>query len=185
MAQFWIHDEASNWMAVPLGGDTVVLTGDSVRPSPLRAGSEDGSCAGSSRAVVVRSGEVGSEVWVLAAAADAAVHVNGQPLHLGLRVLRDKDEVRVGNGASLFFSAERSACIGALVGAGSTVCPRCKQGIDEQSPIVRCPRCGVVHHQSEELPCWTGYEGERFPTCAVCDQPSMLGADLQWTPEDL
>jgi len=181
MAQFWMCDEASNWMAVPLDGDTVVLTGDSIRPAPPQVRSEDG-CR---EAVVVRSGQGGSEVWVLAAVAEAAVHVNGQPLHLGLRVLRDKDEMRIGDGASLFFSEERPACITALPGTGSTICPRCKQRIDEQSPIVRCPRCRVVHHQSEELPCWTGYEDERFPTCAVCDQPSMLGADLQWTPEGL
>jgi hypothetical protein len=60
------------------------------------------------------------------------------------------------------------------------MCPRCRQRIEKETLAVRCPQCGLWHHQSEELPCWT-YSS----TCAMCPQPSALDAGYQWTPTEL
>jgi hypothetical protein len=123
---------------------------------------------------------------VLLAAEGAPVRVNGLPLLVGVRVLQDRDEIRVGRADSLFFSTESAARVESFSGTGASVmCPRCKQAIAEASEVVRCPGCGVVHHQAKDLPCWSGYEAEPFATCAMCDQPAALDSGFRWTPEEL
>ena len=118
------------------------------------------------------------DVWVVVGS--PAVHVNGAPLDAGIRVLRDRDELRV-NAHRMFFSSEVLAEVVPFPGGDRAVfCPRCKLQIAPESAAVRCPRCGVWHHQSEELPCWTYAE-----RCTLCDQSSRLDAGFGWTPEDL
>jgi len=45
---------------------------------------------------------------------------------------------------------------------------------------VRCPQCGVWHHQSDELPCWV-YSS----SCSLCDHPTALDAGYRWIPGEL
>jgi hypothetical protein len=116
------------------------------------------------------------ESWVLTGAA----RVNGMPLLTGIHVLRDGDEVEV-NGVRAFFSAEVLAQVRPLLRGDELVfCPRCKQEITTQSAAVQCPQCGVWHHQSDDLPCWTYSQ-----RCALCDQPTALDAGYRWTPGKL
>jgi hypothetical protein len=117
------------------------------------------------------------EAWALVAAA-GAVRVNGAPLALGLRVLRDKDEI-CSEGGRVFFSEERLAAVEPFAGAAPVACARCRQPVEPGSPSVRCAGCGVVCHESPELPCMT-----YTPTCPLCSRSSTLGA-FTWTPEDL
>jgi hypothetical protein len=118
------------------------------------------------------------ESWV--AIGSPALHVNGVALDVGIRVLRDRDEVRVGD-ARAYFSAEALPVVVAFPGAERPVfCPRCQQEIAPQSAAVRCPSCGVWHHQADELPCWT-YDAK----CALCDQPTALDGGLRWSPEEV
>ena len=44
---------------------------------------------------------------------------------------------------------------------------------------VSCPNCGVRHHQSAELRCWT-----YAPGCAVCGWPTTLDARFRWVPDE-
>lgn len=121
----------------------------------------------------------GKEAWLLLAAPGQAL-VNGQPVWLGLRVLRDRDEIQFTGGGSLFFSTESLARVMDFPGAPKQVfCPRCRDRI-EPGPAVKCPACGVWHHQLGDRPCWTYAE-----TCALCPQPTALNAGFQWTPERL
>ena len=159
MAHLWTSDPvgAEGWALMPLDANTTVLDGSMTL---LRRITPEG------------------DIWVLIAPLSA--RVNGAPLDAGIRVLRDRDELRV-DGHRRFFSTETLATVASFPGGDRAVfCPRCKLQIAPESAAVRCPRCGVWHHQSEELPCWTYAE-----RCTLCDQSSRLDAGFGWTPEDL
>ena len=59
------------------------------------------------------------------------------------------------------------------------MCPRCKQTIEPGSAMVRCPGCSVIHHETEELNCWSF-----APKCAMCDNPTGIDEGFQWVPGD-
>ena len=127
---------------------------------------------------LLRRTTAGREDWLLVGT--PAVRVNGVPLDAGIRVLDDRDELRTDDDRT-FFSTESLAAIAPFPGdERATFCPRCKLEIAPGSPAVRCPHCGVWHHQSDELPCWMYAEH-----CTMCDQPTALDAGFRWTPEEL
>jgi len=156
MAHLWVA-ESAGWVRAPLVGDV-----------PL----------GSDAAEIV-CGERGADLtWVLLG--PPAVRVNGVPLAAGVRVLRDRDEVRAA-GRRMFFSAETLATIEPMPALERpAICPRCRTAIEVGTLAVRCPKCHVWHHQSDELPCWL-----YGASCSVCDQPTALDAGYRWSPEDL
>ncbi len=117
------------------------------------------------------------DAWVLLAGPDT--RMNGTPLVTGIRVLRDRDELVVG-GDRMFFSTESLATIAPFDGPVAVSCPRCRLEVVPGTPAVVCPGCRVVHHQSDELPCFT-YD----PRCAACDHATALDAGFRWTPEAL
>ena len=161
MAHVWMQapvaqPDAGGWSPVPLADDA----------PPIHP------------AMLLRRSRTEPDVWVVIGS--PTVHANGVPLDAGIRVLRDRDELRV-DGHRTFFSTETLATVASFPGGDRAVfCPRCKLQIAPESAAVRCPRCGVWHHQSEELPCWTYAE-----RCTLCDQASRLDAGFGWTPEDL
>ena len=81
------------------------------------------------RGVCGSGGSARDASWVLIAP-PFAMRVNGQPLALGIRVLRDKDEIieREEN-APLFFSTERLAAVEPFSGDAPVVCARCRNEI--------------------------------------------------------
>jgi hypothetical protein len=122
-------------------------------------------------------------VWLLAAPSHEAVAVNGEPVRAGLVALRDRDEIRLADGERLFFSTQDGATVEPFAGSSTDLrCPRCRRSFEVGSMIVRCPGpgCGVIHHQTDDLPCWTYTEW-----CAVCPQSTELGEEHRWTPEEL
>lgn len=168
MAHLWTTIEGK-WQTQPLGfGTTVSLPLD--EPVPAQPAGV--------RLVSAKPGSTRGSWWLLAP--PGRVLVNGQPVWLGLRALRDRDEVLVPGSGSVFFSTESLARVEEFPGAPKPVfCPRCRDKI-EAGPAVKCPACGVWHHQLTDRPCWTYSE-----TCALCPQPSALNAGYQWTPERL
>lgn len=169
------------WVVTPLEGEAFSLAAD--RSQPVQIGREVDD--GGARAVVLRGGGPGGEVWVLVGS--GAVHVNGVPLLGGIRVLADRDELLLGaevNGAArIFFSTERLARVEPFPRPDDAAfCPRCKQQIAPGSRAVRCPgpHCRVWHHQSDDLPCWPYSE-----RCALCDQPTETGTGYRWTPDEI
>jgi hypothetical protein len=117
--------------------------------------------------------------WTMVGGREASLRVNGQPLVLGVRVLRDRDEISIA-GQRCFFSTEELALVVPFPGMAQFICcPRCKQKLEPGTSAVACPHCRAWHHQSEEFPCWT-YDA----TCALCQLHSTaLDAGYSWTPE--
>ena len=176
MAHLWMKDQSEQWAVVPLDGKAYRLIGNSIET--LRAADEERSIV--SAPLLLRPGEPDQGGWALIATAESEVFVNGLPLIVGLRLLDDTDQIRVGD-CNYFYSTETLACIEPMPAASQRLfCVRCKQGIEEGSPAVKCPQCGLWCHQSDQLPCWSYSE-----TCAMCSQPTRLDADYRWTPEDL
>ena len=124
------------------------------------------------------------DAWALLASPSARPLVNGLPLHHGIVVLSDRDEIRHApgsDGTPVYFSTERPAVVVPYSPAGRLgLCPRCKQAMAPGEDGVRCPGCGVWHHSTAALPCWT--YGDR---CAACDHPTAIEAGFRWTPEVL
>lgn len=118
--------------------------------------------------------------WALIANGNARLLVNGEPVALGIALLRDRDELRVGGGEAVYFSTERRAGVEACEREDAPRCPRCASTIARGELSVRCPGCQVLHHQRAERECWT-----YLATCALCDQPTDLATGLRWTPEGL
>jgi hypothetical protein len=174
MAHLWVREPVGTWAVMPLRPGLWDLTREppGCLQDPGRLVAERGS---DEVGLFCRTGS-----WTLLSGHDAPVRVNGERVVSGLRSLRDRDEIRIGS-SRMFFSLETLACVDDFPGADSPLfCPRCRQQIQEGNEAVRCPRCGVWHHQSSELPCWT-YSA----TCALCDQPSSFDAGFHWTPEEL
>jgi hypothetical protein len=120
-------------------------------------------------------------LWFAVADEGAEIVVNGLPLRLGVRALSDRDEIRVAGAGTVFFSTETLARPVPFPGGPHPVsCARCHQDITPGVAAVRCPRCGVWHHECDALHCWT-YESH----CQLCAQPSALDAGFGWSPEDL
>jgi len=74
------------------------------------------------------------------------------PLHAGIRVLADRDEIRVAGLGRVYFSTERLACVTRFPGAAT---PRSVRAANKTSPpvaAVRCPACQRWYHQSDEYP---------------------------------
>ncbi len=194
MAHLFIQDPAGNWGLAPLRGDCC-----SLHPASRRLLKSVASDALPKKGILLqRVGPATRREWALLASPDERIFLNGARMEVGMRSLRDRDELllfrtrhgrrRAGAevhaiGTRLFFSTEELARIVPFVAAGHDVfCVRCQQPIDSQHPAVQCPNpeCGHWHHAGGDLECWT-YDA----TCAMCDQSTAPEADYRWTPEDM
>jgi hypothetical protein len=167
VSHLWLQDSAGEWSTLSLDQEVVPMT----KPDP---GAADAP------ALIWRREDDAGECWVLLACDEADARVNGLPLVGGLRVLADRDEIQITGGPACFFSTERPAEVVSFDREADPSCPRCTQRIERKTGAVQCPSCGVWHHQSDRLPCWT-----YAPHCAICDQPTELDAGFRWTPEGL
>jgi len=179
VSHLWSKDTSGEWVSRPLEGDLVHLTpgGPSTLNAPERLGSVE-------EPVLVRlASHREAARWALICAPGSRARVNGVPVPVGARVLRDRDAIAPGEGPTVFFSTERPAQIVAFPDdAHDTFCIRCKLPLEAGTPAVRCPgrECGFWHHESPEHPCWSYADG-----CASCGYPTALDAGLQWTPAAL
>jgi hypothetical protein len=167
MAHLWTLTTESEWAIRPLAHDVHALTPDGsvlLLPTPF-----------------ARPAPTAPSAWALIVGSAPHVTLNGDPLAVGIAILTDRDEIRVAAEAPLFFSTESLPEVNAFPSEGPRgVCPRCKQVIPVGSDAVRCPSCGIWHHQSDELPCWR-YAGR----CAVCEQETAEDTGFRWTPQEL
>lgn len=187
MPHIWIETE-DGWGIVPLTGDTYRLTGFPDRPvgraTRARQGGEGEEGTEPCGVKLLREparGPNSEDTWLLLADPSSALRVNGLPLPLGARVLRDRDELDLDGLAPVFFSGESLARVEPLPETGRDVhCPRCRQLLVPGTEAVRCPSCKVWHHQSSEFGCWDYAE-----RCALCPQLTDLEAGFRWTPQEL
>jgi hypothetical protein len=179
MAHIWLKHNKEEWMAMALNNDVMTLTKDGVYPVSIVQDekTEQGS-------VFIKSWQHAEEqIWLVMAGRGTRVWVNGRLLQTGIRFLKDRDDVRVHDQLSVFFSTEKLARVVPYTpGASSVFCPRCKQPFVDGTPSVQCPHCGVWHHQDEAqaLECWLYSE-----RCAMCDQLTDLHAGFRWSPLEL
>ena len=183
MPHIWSEGDEGQWPVSDLDGSLYSLHDSRVQPlTELPAGS------GASDSVALCTAHAGGERWALLAGSAARVSVNGNPVTLGIRHLRDRDEILLRSGDAsvawrFFFSTEMLACVQPLPAGVTASCPRCKDPLEPGQPAVRCPACCVWHHQNEQSnrPCWTYSE-----LCAACNnQATALDAGFRWTPEEL
>lgn len=168
------HQRDGRWDAEPVSGSPGRL---SLAPVRFTA-SDDGAGRFPGPIVLARSDR--ERQWVLFVARTEHLLHNGQPVKAGMRVLAHRDSLALGGREAVYFSTEEAARIEPFAGPARSTCPRCRCEILPAQAAVKCPRCGVFHHETEERNCWT-----YGPTCALCAQPTAQEAGLQWTPEGL
>jgi hypothetical protein len=178
MAHFWINNNDGKWAIQPLAGELSLSV--SAGAEVLFALPKGQPNQAEIRLLPPEAAGV-SPAWTLLAGREAPLRVNGQPLVLGIRVLRDRDEISFA-GHRCFFSTEELARVVSFPGlAQAAYCPRCKQKMEVGEPAVACPHCHAWHHQTGKFPCWS-YDA----TCALCQLHSTaLDAGYAWTPETL
>ncbi len=174
MAHVWILNSSKEWTPHPLVGDAAVLVGGAFR----RADDTPSVVEAQARVLLRRLADPPNS-WALLTS-HPRIRVNGAPVPLGLVVLDDRDELRLPE-LTAWFSTETQAQVEPFPESATRgFCPRCQQAIAPGSPAVRCPGCGLWHHASDDLPCWT-----YAPACSACAQETALDAGFRWTPEDL
>jgi hypothetical protein len=178
MPHFWFANGAGKWGIQSLAGESCL--GESTEHDVQFTPPVDQPGLAEIRLLPPEAAGV-SPSWTLLGGRDATVRVNGEPLVLGVRVLRDRDEISFA-GHRCFFSTEELVRIVSFPGlAQPAYCPRCKQKMEVGESAVACPHCHAWHHQTEKFPCWT-YD----TTCALCQLHSTaLDAGYAWTPEIL
>jgi hypothetical protein len=164
MAHVWCREDGSGaWQATPLQYESYVMDGGRLVPTTPEENAE---------AVRAELYDVAG-LWVLLA--PESVRVSGTPVFGGVRVLRDLDEIRVGPHRA-FFSTEEVPQVVSYAADDPLPCGRCRQPLVPGEAAVRCG-CGVWHHQSEDLPCWTYADH-----CSQCDRATALDAPYRWSP---
>ena len=159
-----------HWQGEPVPRSPYRLTLASMRLMPP---DDEGRCI-PGEILLARTKQAGQ--WVLIAS-NSVLH-NGWPISAGIRVLAHRDSLAIDGWAPVFFSTEEPARVQDFAARGPVTCPRCRTAIPPGAHSVRCPACGVVHHETKDRNCWT-----YAATCALCAQPTALDAGLQWTPE--
>lgn len=178
MAHLWVKNGSDEWAVLPLEADALSLA---TNPPRAVGWAPDASVRENSGVVLMRVAKGDEAAWVLICGRAREVRVNGVAVALGVRAVADRDEISVGRVGTFYFSTESLARVEEFPGAAQALyCPRCKLAVEQKTPAVKCPRCGVWYHQSEELPCWAYAE-----TCALCPQTTDTGAGFRWTPEGL
>ncbi len=120
--------------------------------------------------------------FALLAPRGCAVRVNQTRVVSGLRVLRHRDAIRIGQAPAFYFTTERLARVEIFLGADvATHCPRCRSEIFAGDAVVQCPICTITMHEmpDKKRGCW------RFSATCVCGGPTDFSAGNQWHPGDL
>ena len=184
MAHLWLLSDFDEWIPSTLVGHAATLAGGVLHcagDAELTFSSLDADLNTNLRPrLLLQRIDDPPNTWALVAAWPSRVRINGAPMPLGLAVLDDRDEIRLPD-FTAWFSTELQAQVEPFPESATRgFCPRCKQSIAAGSPAVRCPICGLWHHQSSDLGCWT-----YAPTCTACPQDTALDIGFRWTPSDL
>ncbi|MCZ6619475.1 MAG: hypothetical protein O7E57_15235, partial [Gammaproteobacteria bacterium] len=130
MANLWHNSSGEGWIPTELRA-TTVLGKDPIEfvdqtPSNLPRGEV---------LLCQPSGNDGVATWLLLAPGNIPVRINNTPLLSGIRVLADRDAIRVSDHPTSYFSTEQLARIVAFPD-GSQVCARCKLPISKGDEAV-------------------------------------------------
>ncbi len=177
MAYIWFRDDDRQWLVVPLTEQSLDIEGS---PPKLVKATHSKTAKARSVIVVPTNGEGRDVSWSVLWGRSKKIKVNGLRMATGIRALMHGDEIKVGDNRPIYFSAESLARIETFEGSEEPmVCPRCKQTIEPGAAVVRCPGCSVIHHETDELNCWSF-----APKCSMCDNPTGIDEGFQWVPGD-
>ncbi|MGE3316719.1 MAG: PHD finger domain-containing protein, partial [Planctomycetaceae bacterium] len=110
---------------------------------------------------------------------EATAVINGETIH-DIALLSDRDEIVVGL-QRIYFSSETIPVVSTFhleEGARRPSCGVCRGPIEDGAPVVQCPRCTRLFHQSDGREHWT-YRSE----CPFCKHPTSLTGESAWKPE--
>jgi hypothetical protein len=176
----WVKQEA-DWAIISLDFESYAFDGQSAEIVQVIKNTKDVK-----ERVVLRVVEGGGfdAGWALFSPPGERIRINGDPLHTGLRLLRDRDEILVAGRSRIFFSSETLPRVEPFPGAdGSVKCARCKSDIKPGDQAVRCPSCAIWYHESPDsgFNCWT-YQNSP----CMCGQTTDLeNPAYRWTPDGL
>jgi hypothetical protein len=177
MAHLWLQNDAHEWTAHELASREFPLE-SFLNNIPERNPALDSAPAD---VKLLKAETDNQDNWVIVAGHGSGISINGIPLFLGIRTLRDRDEIRWRPDGFIFFSSEELAAVVDFPQSDrKIVCPRCKQEIEPGTPAVLCPGCKIYYHQSEQLPCYTYAEN-----CGTCTRKTNLGSGYEWIPEQM
>lgn len=168
MAHLWIRDDTDQWAVYLLTG---TCSFDDLSADTLLRQENIGAVS------LIPVSDANTEEWHVVAGLRVGVRVNGLPLLTRIRHLRDQDQIAVAQRWAYFSTEERAHCAPFPGADRKLFCARCRQELFAGVEAVKCPQCGVWHHQSEELPCWT-YAAH----CGLCSQLTDLNAGYRWQP---
>ena len=168
------HKVADGWVPLPVPSTRVLLSLAPVRVDPLA----NEGWAGHADSLLTRVEP--DRPWILLPRHGRRLLHNGELVALGIRVLAHMDSLALEGGEAVFLSTEERAHIEPFAGQRAITCARCRSPIRPGQPTVKCPGCGVFHHELEDRGCWS-----YTATCAVCAQNTALDGELQWTPAAL
>ena len=180
MSSFFLQDPSCAWRVCEPNGYPVALMTD---PPDVVTCHGDGRRHRGLPSVHRVAPSAGRVEFALLVPPGCPVWVNQTRAFSGLRVLRHRDSVRIGQAPALYFSTERRARVETFPGSEEpTYCPRCRSEILPNDAMVRCPGCQVAMHEipAQERGCWS-----YAPTCCVCGGPTDFCADYQWHPGSL
>ena len=170
-----IYHKDNGWQAAPLPMNPSLLWFNPVR---IESSAAPAPRHRRDAVVLMCVGQEGK--WVAMVPEDARITHNGQRVRGGgLRVLMHGDSLAADAGAPVYFSTEQTPSVEDYAGPPE-ICARCKTPVKHGDRAVKCPRCGILHHETAEKNCWS-YRTE----CTCCPQPTALETALCWSPEML
>lgn len=179
MSAFFLPGQSDAWRVCEPAGFPVALMSDPLDIIPWQGTGRGLRRLPSIHRVAPSAGLAGFSLLV---PRDCAVRVNQSPVVSGLRVLRHRDAIRIGQAPVLYFTTERLARVETFPGFDQpTHCPRCRREILAGDAVVQCPACKITMHEmpANERGCWS------YATTCVCGGPTDFSAGYQWHPGDL
>jgi hypothetical protein len=179
MPFIWIRDDDRIWSALPLTDHPV----DFSHSIPKESSTEDFVNAQIEGAFLFPVGDDRPiKTWALLWGRDRDVRVNGlRSFPVGIRVIADRDEIKVDTGEAIYFTAETLPVVETFQGSDHDIfCPRDKKKIEPGSQIVRCVECGLIYHYNTDK----AHNCFEYSELCLCGHPTRLDAGFRWVPDD-
>lgn len=194
MAIVWWACEGNSWEWKEVDAEWIDLTS-----IPPRFSAHDSANAEMGAQIAHSPADAAeADGWFLMHPRDSRVWCNGRPSVLGMRVLIDRDEIRVEGVGRFYFSTETlPKSVPYPKDADPAMCGACAQQINPGDWSCTCPDCGVCHHDTARCgacshPLDPGIEFSKCPSChawfhnnrecGACTHPLTPGTEATECP---
>lgn len=191
MAHLWMKDDSRKWAVLDLQVAAIELQGAALDigrfpPTGIEqpsAGTGAGATGKAQLLLVPFSEGKKSPSWALLWNHHTRVYVDSVLLTSGLRILFDREEIRLAANDPIYFAAVSPPRITTYTATEREIeCMRCQSPLRQGDPVVVCPQCGITFHQNPDDPrrqCWI------YSEKCNCSMQTDLDADFLWYPEHL